>query len=51
MINIEGYFTVDILISGLENLELSNTESRNRPTTLTQNTLNSDGNYYFIFTF
>ena len=44
MINVDHYLTLETLNSKLENLELSNVESKNRPTTISQKTLNSDGN-------
>ena len=43
MINVNHYFTLEVLNSRLENMELSSTESKKRPTSLEQNNLNSDG--------
>ena len=40
----EHCFTLETLNSKLENVELSNVESRSRPTTISQKTLNSGGN-------
>ena len=34
MINVDNYFTVEMLNSRLQNLELSSTESKKRPTSL-----------------
>lgn len=44
LVNFENYLTLDILNSKLENVELSSVESKNRPTTISLKTLNSDGN-------
>lgn len=44
MINHEGYLTLEIFNSYLVNLELGYVESNNRPTVVSQKTLNSEGN-------
>ena len=44
MINLEDYFTLETFNSKLENLELGNVESKNRPTTISLKTLSSNGN-------
>lgn len=44
MINLENYFTLETLNSKLQNLELSNAESKDRPTAISSKTINSDGN-------
>lgn len=44
MIHLQGYFNMDELNSRLQHLELGYMESNNRPTPLSANTLNSDGN-------
>lgn len=44
MINVENYFSVDMFNSKLQNLELGNTESKNRPTSVSIKTINSEGN-------
>ena len=44
MITIEQYFSLDMVNTKLENLDLSTSESINRPTSIPQTTFNSDGN-------
>jgi len=43
MINVNYHFTLEVLNSRLENMELSSSECKKRPTSLEQNNLNSDG--------
>lgn len=44
MIHLQGYFSIDELNSRLQHMELGYMESNNRPTPLSANTLNSEGN-------
>lgn len=44
MITIEQYFTLDMVNTKLENLELSKAESVNRPTSISSTTFKSEGN-------
>ena len=44
MINVEGYFSIDELNSNMQHLELGYMENSNRPTLLSNKTLNSEGN-------
>ena len=43
-VSFESYLTLDTLNSKLENVELGSAESKNRPTSISLKTLNSDGN-------
>ena len=44
MINVENFFSVNMFNSKLRNLELSSAESKNRPTSISVKTINSEGN-------
>ena len=44
LINTENYFTLDMFNTKLENLELGTAEFRNRPCSISQKIINSDGN-------
>ena len=44
MITIEHYFTLDMVNTKLENLDLGTSESKNRPTSIPHTTFTSDGN-------
>lgn len=44
MINVENYFSLDVFNSKLRNLELSSTESKNKPTSISPKTISSEGN-------
>lgn len=44
MINNENYFSLDVFNSKLQNLELSSTENKNKPTSISLKTMKSEGN-------
>ena len=44
MISVENYFSLDILNTRLESIELSGTESKSRPTCISPSNMNSGGN-------
>ena len=44
MINVENFFSVNMFNSKLRNLELSSAESKNKPTSISVKTINSEGN-------
>lgn len=44
MIHLQGYFSIDELNPRLQHLELGYMEFNNRPTPVSANTLNSEGN-------
>jgi len=46
MIIVENYFTLEILNTQLENIELSTKESKSRPTCVSSSTLNSGGSTF-----
>jgi len=46
MIIVENYFTLEILNTRLENIELSTKESKSRPTRVSSSTLNSGGSTF-----